>query len=59
MPSETITFIPFFDMYKKLPKKRGDKFPFFRPQFHVYTSAYVAVPDYAIGHFCLNKLAFR
>ena len=41
MPSETTTFIPFFYMYKKRPKKRRYKFPFFRPQFYVYTSAYL------------------
>ena len=39
MPSETITFIAFFYIYEKRPKKRRDKFAFFRPQFHVYTSA--------------------
>ena len=42
MPSETITFIPFFCIYKKRQKKRRHKFPFFRPQFHVYTSEWMA-----------------
>ena len=45
MPSETITFIAFFYTYKKRPKKRSHKFAFFRPQFYVYTSAYIKVVE--------------
>ena len=54
MPSETITFIPFFYMYKKRPKKRRHKFPFLDPSF-MFTQvprlgflAYISLPSSGI-----------